>query len=128
MARKAQPDGYEEECGMDITLWATADWGPPDPLSDGGQQGLRALLLRRLAHSVSGGKETFAQLVVQKLINDALQGNLRAIQEIFALIDGQGAARGSGGGTTQPLLAIDERIACRILDATLDDRDDPPLD
>jgi hypothetical protein len=113
---------------MDITPWAATDWGSPDPLSDGGQQGLRTLLLRRLAHRVSGGKETFAQLVVQKLISDALQGNLRALQEIFALIDGQGAARESGGGNTPASPAIDERIACRILEATHDDRDDPPLD
>jgi hypothetical protein len=113
---------------MDITPRATADWGPPDSLSDGGQQGLRALLLRRLAHTVSGGKETFAQHVVQKLISDALQGNQRALQEIFTLIDGQGAARGSGGGNTQPLPEIDERTASRIIEATHDDRDDPPLD
>jgi hypothetical protein len=113
---------------MDITPRATADWGPPDPLFDGGQQGLRALLLRRLAHTVSGGKETCAQHVVQKLISDALQGNHRALQEIFTLIDGQGAARGSGGGNTQPLPEIDERTACRIIEATHDDRDDPPLD
>jgi hypothetical protein len=128
MVRKAERDGDVAERDMDVNLWAGADWGPPDPLSDGGEQGLRALLLRRLAHTVSGGKETFAQLVVQRLINDALQGNVRALQDIFALIDGQGAVRGSGGGNTQPSPAIDERIASRILEATHDDSDDPPLD
>ena len=78
MARKVQVDRDEAEHVMDTTLRAAADWGPPDPLYDGGQQGLRALLLRRLAHTVSGGTETFAQLVVQKLINNALQGNYGA--------------------------------------------------
>ena len=128
MARKVQGDGDEPVHVKDTTLACAADWGPPDPLYDGGQQGFRALLLRRLAHKVSGGKETFAQLVVQRLISDALQGNSRALQDIFALIDGQGTARGSGGGYTQHLPAIDERIASRILEATHDDRDDPPLD
>jgi hypothetical protein len=113
---------------MDITSRTTADWGPPDPLFDGGQQGLRALLHRRLAHTVSGGKETFAQHVVQKLISDALDGNHRALQEIFTLIDGPGAARGAGGGNTQPLPEIDERTAIRMIEATHDDLDDPPLD
>ena len=111
MVRRVQVDRDEAEHVMDTTLTCAADWGPPDPLYDGGQQGLRALLLRRLAHTVSGGTETLAQLVVQKLINNALQGNYRALQDIFALIDGQGAARGSGGGNTQPFAAIDERIA-----------------
>ena len=113
---------------MDASRRATGDWGPPDPLSDGGQQGLRALLLRRLAHTVAGSNETFAQHVVQKLLSDALQGNYRALQEIFALIDGQGATRESGGGNAQPLPEIDERTASRILEATHDDLDDPPLD
>jgi hypothetical protein len=128
MVRKPQSYGSEEESGTDITRQATADWGPPDPLSDGGQQGLRALLLRRLAHTVSGSNETFAQHVVQKLLSDALQGNYRALHEIFTLIDGQGAARESGNGITQSAPEIDERTASRILEATHDDRDDPPLD
>jgi hypothetical protein len=128
MVRKAERDGDVAERDMDVNLWAGADWGPPDPLSDGGEQGLRALLLRRLAHTVSGGKETFAQHIVQKLITDALQGNSRALQEIFALIEGQGAARESGGRYTQPLPAIDQRTVSRILEVTHDDRDDPPVD
>jgi hypothetical protein len=128
MTRKTERNGDEAAHVMDITLASAADWGTPDPVYDTGQQGLRALLLRRLAHTVSGGKETFAQLVVQRLINDALQGNVRALQDIFALIDGQGAVRGSGGGNTQSSPAIDERIASRILEATHDDSDDPPLD
>jgi hypothetical protein len=128
MARKAACDGDEAEPVMVSAVSTAPDWGPPDPLSDGGQQGLRALLLRRLAHTVSGGTQTFAQHVVQRLISDALQGNLRALQEIFALIDGQGAARESGVVNAQPLPPIDERVACRILEATHDDRDDPPFD
>jgi hypothetical protein len=128
MVRTAQPYGSEEEHGMDASRRATGDWGPPDPLFDGGQQGLRALLLRRLSHTVSGSKETFAQRVVQKLISDSLQGNYRALQEIFTLIDGQGATRESGAGNAQPLPEIDERTASRILESTHDDRDDPPLD
>ena len=128
MVRMAKRDGDHAEPVTNINLWSVADWGPPDPLCDGGQQGLRALLLRRLAHTVSGGKETFAQQVVQKLITDALRGNARALQDIFALIDREGAARGSGGGNTQLLPAIDEDVASRILEATHDDRDDPPLD
>jgi len=128
MARHSERDRDGSQDEMDVNQWAAAEWGPPDPLSDGGQRGLRSLLLRRLAHTVSVGKETFAQHIVQKLISEALAGNLRAIQEIFALVDGQGAARTSSGENTQPLGAIDERVACRILEATHDDRDDPPVD
>jgi hypothetical protein len=128
MVRKAERNGHEAARVMDLTLWAAADWGTPDLLADGGRQGLRALLLRRLTHTVSGGKETFAQLVVQQLISDALNGNFRALQEIFSLIDGQGAAGESGAQNAQTVEAIDDRIACRILEATHDDRDDPPVD
>jgi hypothetical protein len=94
--------------------------GLPD---DGVSLNLTALLRRQLAQVDSGTNRTWAQRLIEVWILEALEGNMRAFQEILERIDGNSSSR-PPDLPGPPLL--EESTACQILEALCDPDDDPP--
>jgi hypothetical protein len=67
--------------------------------------------------------QTWKQLLVRALLDQAIQGNPRAIHEIWSHVETQ-----SETSETTTRFAIDDAIARKILAAARDADDEPPSD
>ena len=112
----------QTKCADDRETKNDPPWAPLDSETERGERGLTALLHHRLADRFDG-KLTFAQALTQKLINSALDGNPRFLEEIFARIDGEAKSREPAARSVKAPVDIDQITAQRILDALHDDRD-----
>ena len=84
---------------------------------------MTALLRSQVDQLGPDGEKTWGEQIVKTLLEQAVGGNLRAMQEIWSRLEGR-----AGAGQISPPLAIDDGIARKILDAVLDDDDEPPHD
>mgnify|MGYP006933310055 FL=1 len=79
---------------------------------DLGRPGLTALLVRYLdLHGGDSGK-TWRHLLVEALLRQAIDGNLRALQEIWLRLEGKAGILDS---PSSPSLVIDDELARIIL-------------
>jgi hypothetical protein len=89
--------------------------GPQEPL------GLTARLRGELGRPEPDGLEIREQSIVGTLLELAVRGNPRAVQEIWSRIEGR-----PGDRPASPPIAIDDATARKILEAALDDDDELP--
>jgi hypothetical protein len=84
------------------------------------------LLLHRMGHYLPGDTQTVAQGVVDLLIDAALDGHFRSLEEILIRIDGEAKSTQPAAKFERTSLAIDEITAQRILDAFCKPGEGPP--
>lgn len=126
-AEAAKDDGFKPGAGQ----WPPrpgadkAPWPPPPPREDL-IVSLTDLLRTRLSQAIdSTTGKTWAQHLIDIWLGEALDGNLRAIQEIADRIDGAGT---TSRPSSVDLPAIDESTASRILESLCGPDDDLPGD
>ena len=97
---------------------------------DGDADSLTAALKDYLFAAGEDSKKTPAQEIVEVLGQQAKEGNLKAIQEIRAWIDGEAKSRAEAatGQAATGQCPINERMAQKILDIIDDPRDGCPHD
>ncbi len=117
---KNKPAGDEDHAGSSND----PPWSPLDPETARGDRGLTALLRHRLGDR-NDEQLTFAQRLTQKLINGALAGNARYLEEILVRIDGEAKSREPAAKSAKASVNVDvdEVTALRILDALHDEPD-----
>jgi len=95
---------------------------------DGGADSLTAALKDYLFAAAGEGNKTPAQAIVEELGKQAMEGNLKAIQEIRAWIDGAAKSRAevATGQSATGEHPVNEHTAQKILDIIDDDRDGCP--
>jgi hypothetical protein len=126
-----RPDGEPDERCVDYTdlpvgngsdrSWSRPNWQPPpgherDP-------GLTAMLQLYLDESYSRDA-TWRHRLVEVLLEQADQGNLRALQEIWIRLEGK---PGAIDPEDAALPDIDAEVASKILEAGRSDDEDPPV-
>jgi hypothetical protein len=91
---------------------------------DGNADSLTAALKDYLFAAGSESKKTPAQEIIEVLGQQAKEGNLKAIQEIRAWIDGEAKSRPevATGQTATGQCPVNERVAQKILEIIDDDR------
>lgn len=103
-------------------------WTPLDPEINAGQHGLTPLLLHRFGHEVGKEQRTIAQVLVDRLLERAIDGHHQSFEEIMTRIDGDPKASGPAVKQARVGIEMDEPMAQRVLDAILEPGDDPPGD
>jgi hypothetical protein len=99
---------------------------PAGDRDDGsGKPSLTALLFHELFEVKDDGK-TRAQTLVEALITKAMDGDIRAYQEIFIRIDGDGKSREPETVDTAKYAGVDERTAQKVLEVFDDYREARP--
>lgn len=68
----------------------------------------------------AGNKQTWKERIVQALLDQAVEGNLRAIQEVWNRIEGK---PGAAATTDSAPLAVTNEVARKILEAGRGDDD-----
>jgi hypothetical protein len=101
-------------------------WVSVDSETDRGEHGLAPLLLHRMGHYLPGDTQTVAQGVVDLLIDAALDGHFRSLEEILIRIDGEAKSTQPAAKFGRTSLDIDEITAQRILDAFCKPGEGPP--
>jgi hypothetical protein len=101
-------------------------WTPLDAETTAGQHGLTPLLLHRFGHEIETLHRTVAQVLVDRLLERALDGHHQSLEEIMTRIDGDAKASGPAVKSARVAIEIDEPAAQRVLDALLEPDDEPP--
>ena len=101
-------------------------WVSIDPETDRGQHGLVPLLLHRMGHNLPGDERTLAQGLVDLLIDAAIDGHFRSLEEILIRIDGETKSTQPAAKFVETSLTIDEITAQRVLDAYRKPGEGPP--
>jgi hypothetical protein len=101
-------------------------WVSIDPETDRGQHGLVPLLLHRMGHNLPGDERTLAQGLVDLLIDAAIDGHFRSLEEILIRIDGEAKSAQPAAKFERTSLDINERTAQGILDALCEPGEGPP--
>ena len=101
-------------------------WTPLDRDTTAGQHGLTPLLLHRFGHEIRGLHRTVAQVLVDRLLERALDGHHQSLEEIMTRIDGDAKSSGPAVKSARNAIELDEPVAQRVLDALLEPGDEPP--
>jgi hypothetical protein len=101
-------------------------WTPLDADTTAGQHGLTPLLLHRFGHEIANLQRTVAQVLVDRLLERALDGHHQSLEEIMTRIDGDAKASGPAVKSARNSVELDEPAAQRVLDAILEPGDEPP--
>jgi hypothetical protein len=101
-------------------------WVSIDPETDRGQHGLVPLLLHRMGHNLPGDERTLAQGLVDLLIDAAIDGHFRSLEEILIRIDGEAKSAQPAAKFERTSLDINESTAQGILDALCEPGEGPP--
>jgi hypothetical protein len=105
---------------------AKLPWTPLDRDTTAGQHGLTPLLLHRFGHEFAGLDRTVAQVLVDRLLERAMDGHHQSLEEIMTRIDGDAKSSGPAVKSVRNLVELDEPAARRVLDAILEPGDEPP--
>ena len=100
-------------------------WVFVDPETDCGKYGLTPLLLHRMGHYLPGDERTLAQGLVDLLIDAAIDGHFRSLEEILIRIDGDAKSTRPAAKIEMSLFEFDEAAAQRILNALCDPGEGP---
>jgi hypothetical protein len=92
-------------------------WDSIDPETDRGQHGLVPLLLHRMGHNLPGDERTLAQGLVDLLIDAAIGGHFRSLEEILIRIDGEAKSTQPAAKFVMTSFELDEITAQKVLDA-----------
>jgi hypothetical protein len=92
-------------------------WVSIDPETDRGQHGLVPLLLHRMGHNLPGDERTLAQGLVDLLIDAAIGGHFRSLEEILIRIDGEAKSTQPAAKFVMTSFELDEITAQKVLDA-----------
>ena len=92
-------------------------WDSIDPETDRGQHGLVPLLLHRMGHNLPGDERTLAQGLVDVLIDAAIGGHFRSLEEILIRIDGEAKSTQPAAKFVMTSFELDEITAQKVLDA-----------
>ena len=92
-------------------------WDSIDPDTDRGQHGLVPLLLHRMGHNLPGDERTLAQGLVDVLIDAAIGGHFRSLEEILIRIDGEAKSTQPAAKFVMTSFELDEITAQKVLDA-----------
>jgi hypothetical protein len=92
-------------------------WVSIDPETDRGQHGLVPLLLHRMGHNLPGDERTLAQGLVDLLIDAAIDGHFRSLEEILIRIDGEAKSTQPAAKFVMTSFELDEITAQKVLDA-----------
>jgi hypothetical protein len=112
----------EQPCASAFSM----PWVSIDPETDRGQRGLAPLLLHRMGHNLPGDERTLAQGIVDLLIDAAIDGHFRSLEEILIRIDGEAKSTQPAAKFEKTSLEIGEITAQRILDAYCEPGEGPP--
>jgi hypothetical protein len=132
MARKIAHGRHKSDKDADLcaaTVSANA-FVPPasNTLGDGSQINLTDILRRRLTWIDASNGVSCGERVIEVLITAALNGNLRALQDILDRVEADAPPPLPGAGAFMSLPEFDEYRARKILEAARDDDDDQPVD
>jgi hypothetical protein len=103
-------------------------WVFVDPETDCGKYGLTPLLFHRIGHYLPDGSQTIAQVLVNIMIDAALDGHFRSLEEILIRIDGDAKSTRPAARIEMSSVEFDDATAQRILDALCDPGEGPPGD
>jgi hypothetical protein len=103
-------------------------WVAVDAETDSGKYGLTRLLFHRMGHYLPDGSRTVAHGLVDLLIDTALDGHFRSLEEILIRIDGDAKSTRPAAKIEMSLFEFDEAAAQRILNALCDPGEGPPGD
>jgi hypothetical protein len=102
-------------------------WTPLDRETTAGQHGLTPLLLHRFGHEISEPPHrTVAQVLVDRLLERAMDGHHQSLEEIMTRIDGDAKSSGPAVQSARNGIELDQPAAQRVLDAMLEPGDEPP--
>ena len=116
----------QDESRQDEPRLADLPWTPLDRETTAGQHGLTPLLLHRFGHEFADPHRTVAQLLVDRLLERALDGHHQSLEEIMTRIDGDAKSNGPAVQSARNGIELDEPAAQRVLDAVLEPGDEPP--
>jgi hypothetical protein len=91
-------------------------WIRLDPETDRGEYGLTPLLVHRLGHTIENTDVTFAQELVDFLIERALDGHFPSLEEILIRIDGDAKTALRGARSANAAVEMDQDTAKKLLD------------
>jgi hypothetical protein len=117
MANKPASDAEKDNRDVARLALAELSWKPIDDETSAGQHGLTPLLLHRFGHRIAGLERTVAQVLVDRLLERALDGHHQSFEEIMIRIDGDVKSIGPAVRSTPSSIKIDQTTAQRVLDA-----------
>jgi hypothetical protein len=92
-------------------------WEPLDDETTAGQHGLTPLLLHRFGHHIASLRRTVAQVLVDRLLERAIDGHHQSLEEIMMRIDGDVKSIGPAVKSAPASIKMDQPTAQRVLDA-----------
>jgi hypothetical protein len=128
MANKTSSDELKATDESTRSLLGGLSWVPLEEEMTAGQHGLTPLLLQRFAQHIPSLKRTVAQVLVDRLLERALDGHHQSLEEIMTRIDGDAKSNGPAVKPALESIQIDEPTAQRVLDALQANSDQSPGD
>jgi hypothetical protein len=117
MATKAASDAAKDTGDAARLDLAELSWDPLDDETTAGQHGLTPLLLHRFGHRTASSDRTVAQILVDRLLERALDGHHQSFEEIMMRIDGDVKLIGPAVKSAPTSIHMDTPTAQRVLDA-----------
>jgi hypothetical protein len=117
MVTKAAGDTAKDNGDAARLVLSGLSWEPLDDETTAGQHGLTPLLLHRFGHRIASLKRTVAQVLVDRLLERALDGHHQSFEEIMMRIDGDVKSIGPAVQSAPTSIQMDEPTARRVLDA-----------
>jgi hypothetical protein len=117
MPTKATSDAAKDNGDVARLVLAGLSWEPLDDETTAGQHGLTPLLLHRFGHRIASLHRTVAQVLVDRLLERALDGHHQSFEEIMMRIDGDVKSTGPAVKSAPASIKMDQPTAQRVLDA-----------
>jgi hypothetical protein len=128
MGKETKNEEPKKDDGSARDLLAELVWLPLDEETTAGQHGLTTLLLQRFSQTIPDFKRTVAQVLVDRLLERALEGHHQSLEVIMTRIDGDAKSNGPAVKSVQPALKFDAQDAERMLDASIPAHEQLPGD
>jgi hypothetical protein len=117
MANKTASCTAKETGDVARLVLSELSWHKLDDETTAGQHGLTPLLLHRFGHHIDDSDRTIAQVLVDSLLERALDGHHQSFEEIMMRIDGDIKSTGPAVKSAPTSIKMDQPTAQRVLDA-----------
>jgi len=116
MAKQTSSNEPKDTDESTRTLLGGLSWAELDEELSAGQFGLTPLLLQRFSQQIPSLNRTVAQVLVDRLLERAIDGHHQSLEEILTRIDGDAKSNGPAVKQILESIELDEPTAQRVLD------------